>query len=271
MKGIIVAAGMGTRARPFTEDLPKCLLEIDGSTLLERAVARFKEVGVEDITVIRGYRKEKIQHPEVSFLDNNHYATTNILHSFMVSRSKLLEAEQVGDTVIASYSDILFEASTVEALLHEGRGEVTVVVDEDWQTAYQGRTCHPISEAELAVYDPRGGLLQIGKNLDPEKLDGYRRRDARVGEFIGMWRLSSKGSRAFLEHFDRLDASLGPRDLFQNAAHWSKAYVTDFLQELVDRGVEVGCARIQGGWQEIDTVQDYQRACARSKRVSSLQ
>ena len=267
VKAIIVAAGMGTRARPFTQDLPKCLLEVDGQTLLQRAIRSFKEVGIEDISVIRGYKKEKIRPADVTCFDNAAFATTNILHSFICSRSKIVEAIGEDETVIACYSDIVFDVEILELLL-EAHGDIAIVVDENWEERYEGRTDHPIHEAELAVCSSQGRLLRIGKDLDPVALGRVHGQGVGLGEFIGMWRLSARGCGVFLEHFDRLDASVGQSDPFQGAERWSKAYITDHLQELIDSGVEVNCARVSGGWLEIDTVQDYQRACDTRPRSS---
>ena len=55
MKGIILAAGMGTRLRPLTLNTPKSLIEIKGETLIERQIRFLREKGVEEIVVVTGY------------------------------------------------------------------------------------------------------------------------------------------------------------------------------------------------------------------------
>ena len=63
-------------------------------------------------------------------------------------------------------------------------------------------------------------------------------------------------------------SSLGPKRLkktywnkpFQRAKIFQKAYLTDFIQELVDIGIKVHCVIIESGWKEIDTVEDYKKA-----------
>ena len=77
-----------------------------------------------------------------------------------------------------------------------------------------------------------------------------------------MMRLTRAGNQHFWEVFDDLDAKLDQEAPFQRASHWRMAYITDLLQELVDRGEPVHCTLIQGGWLEIDTTEDYEAALA---------
>ena len=60
MNAIILAAGMGTRLRPLTNDRPKCLVEVNGIPMVERQIQFLKEKGIEDITLISGYKAEAL-------------------------------------------------------------------------------------------------------------------------------------------------------------------------------------------------------------------
>ncbi len=79
------------------------------------------------------------------------------------------------------------------------------------------------------------------------------------GEFIGMIKLSDRGTEIFKEHFHRLKKIYWNKP-FQRAKIFQKAYLTDFIQELVDIGIKVHCVIIESGWKEIDTVEDYKKA-----------
>ena len=81
------------------------------------------------------------------------------------------------------------------------------------------------------------------------------------GEFIGMIKLSNRGTEIFKEHFHRLKKIYWNKP-FQRAKIFQKAYLTDFIQELVDIGIKVHCVIIESGWKEIDTVEDYKKAIA---------
>ena len=60
MKAIIVAAGMGRRLRPYTDDRPKCLVEINGKSILQRQLDAYRAAGIDEVHIVRGYMKESI-------------------------------------------------------------------------------------------------------------------------------------------------------------------------------------------------------------------
>ena len=68
MKAIIIAAGMGQRLRPYTADRPKCMVEINGRSLIERQVEAYRAAGIDEINVIRGYRGRQIQLPGLTYV-----------------------------------------------------------------------------------------------------------------------------------------------------------------------------------------------------------
>ena len=60
MIGVILAAGMGTRLMPLTKEVPKPLLEIDDTSLLERMMINCISSGVKEFIVVLGYKKERV-------------------------------------------------------------------------------------------------------------------------------------------------------------------------------------------------------------------
>ena len=79
------------------------------------------------------------------------------------------------------------------------------------------------------------------------------------GEFIGMLKLSPRGSEIFKKHFHRAK-DLYWKKPFQRAKTFQKAYITDILQDMADLGVPIHCVIIERGWKEIDTEEDYKNA-----------
>lgn len=247
MKAIIVAAGPGSRLAPFTDDRPKCLLDVGGRTILERAVAALKENGIERIAVVRGYRKELIAFPGLTCYDNDDFNRTNLLRSLFCA-----ESEMDGDFIV-SYSDIVYGGETVSRLL-ETPGDIVLVVDVDWRTRYAGRDQHPVAEAELVRVE-NGRVVQIGK--------GVVAPGEAHGEFIGLAKFSRGGAGAMKAAYH--EAARGRSDApFQRSASFEMAYLNDILQELIDNGQAVKTVDIRGGWIEIDTPQDLAEARRRS-------
>jgi choline kinase len=243
----LIAAGLGARMGDFTRTLPKCLLPIAGRPLLDWALGNFRRWNCDPTIAVVGHLADAIDRPGLTKVFNKDYRDNNILHSFMSAASYLQ-----GPTLV-SYSDILVDQSAFQTLMSTP-GEIVVVIDMDWRSYYVDRTWHPSIEAEKAYVDSSGSVQRIGKHLSDEPPDGMH-----CGEFIGLWRMSEKGTETWLQHFRRMDALLDFADSFQNATEWRKAYVTDMLQELIDQGVNVKSALIHRGWAELDTEEDYQR------------
>ncbi len=245
-KALIVAAGLGSRLKKHTEDLPKCMLDFGGKTLLQRQLDAYNKNGVNDISLIKGYKKEKINYKGIRYFENTDYRNNNILNSIFYGE------DVINGNIIISYSDILFDPIVVKRTL-EAKHDISVVVDIDWRGYYVGRKDHPISEAENVIFNSNNEVLKIGKiNTGNEDIHG---------EFIGMVKLSDRGTEIFKEHFHRLKKIYWNKP-FQRAKIFQKAYLTDFIQELVDIGIKVHVVIIESGWKEIDTVEDYRKALA---------
>ncbi|MFH1173770.1 MAG: phosphocholine cytidylyltransferase family protein [archaeon] len=254
MKAIIIAAGPCKRLRPLTDDLPKCMLHINGKPILQNTLELLREKGIRDISVIRGYKKEKINFPSITYFENTDFWNNNILHSLLFARPKLEEANEKREHVIVSYSDIWYDASVLNALW-EKEGDIVSTIDINWLQHYDGRTNHPLQEAEKVILDENDNIVRIGKHILLEELP-----ENRHGEFIGLWKFSPQGIHIFLRHFDRVHALLKMTDPHQHASEWQKSYITDMFQELIDQGERLDCARIKENWAEFDTVQDFMLA-----------
>ena len=70
-KALIVAAGLGSRLKKHTEELPKCMLDFGGKTLLQRQLEAYEEAGIRDIYLIKGYKKNKINYKGIKYFTNN--------------------------------------------------------------------------------------------------------------------------------------------------------------------------------------------------------
>tara|TARA_Y100000588_G_scaffold315375_1_gene343432 strand:- start:445 stop:1272 length:828 start_codon:yes stop_codon:yes gene_type:complete len=244
VKAIVIAAGLGSRLKGYTEDLPKCMLKFGEKTLLERQVDAYRECGIKNISVIRGYKKEKINYPNLRYYDNPEFKNNNILNSLFYAE------EELKGNVVVAYSDIIFDAAVVRRLL-EAQSDVSIVVDIDWRGYYLDRKDHPIEEAENVIFSTDNEVIKIGKILT-EKDDVH-------GEFIGMMKFTPRGADIFKRHFHRAKQLFWDKP-YQRAKVFQKAYITDIIQDMADLGVPIHCVIIERGWQEIDTVEDYEKA-----------
>ena len=253
MKAIIIAAGPCKRLRPLTDELPKCMLKINGRPIIQNTIELFRSNGINDISVIKGYKKEKIDFADITYFENNDFWNNNILHSLMFARAKLEEAVKTGEDIVITYSDIWYHDSVVKELL-KSKEAIASVVDTDWHGYYEGRVDHPIEEAENIIMDDNKRMLKIGKHIFTDDTPKDKQ-----GEVIGFWKFTSEGIKTFLKHFDRLNSALKPTDPYQNTKEWQKSYITDIFQEMIDKGEKLYCVLIKKNWAEFDTIQDYKR------------
>ena len=243
-KTLILAAGVGSRLKDHTENTPKCMLDFGGKTLLERQLQAYRECGINNISLVRGYKKNKINYKNIKYFENKNYEKNNILNSIFYGE------DVINGNIIIAYSDILFESNVVKRLL-ESENDISVVVDIDWRGYYIGRKDHPIEEAENVIFNSNNEVVKIGK-ITAEKQEVH-------GEFIGMIKLTNRGAEIFKQNFHRVKKLYWDKP-FQRAKTFQNAYLTDMIQELVDIGVKVHCTIIERGWKEIDTVEDYRNA-----------
>jgi choline kinase len=243
MKAIIVAAGMGRRLSPYTDDRPKCLVEVNGRSILARQVDAYRAAGVDDVIIVRGYMKEKIAVDGARYFENDDFRNNNILLSLFYA-----EPAMEGGFLF-SYSDIVFRPEVVRRVIETG-GDYALCIDRLWHEAYVGRVNHPVEEGEVARVDDGRVTLVGKKTMPPEEA---------TGEFIGLAHFSAAGAAKMRARFHERRAELSGKP-YGRAPRFEVAYLTDLLNDLISSGELMRPAFIDGGWREIDTVEDLERA-----------
>ena len=252
MNAIILAAGMSSRLRPITSDKPKCMLKLFNETLIEKQIKIFHSYNINDITIVTGYRSEVIDIPDVNYVKNKNYETTNINESLFCA------LEPSSSPVLVTYGDIVFEQKIIQQMLEITDG-IGLAINLNWKKYYQNRKNHPLSEAENVLVE-NGRILQIRKNIPKSS------QNQQIGEFLGIMTLSSDHVKILLERYSYLKNNhIGT---FHNSSSLSNAYVTDMLQEIINYGININPVFTQGRWCEIDTPEDLKNA---EKLINKLQ
>lgn len=244
-KAIILAAGQGTRLRPYTDHVPKCMVEAAGRPLLLWHLDTIEACGITKIALIAGYKAEKITDPRVTKIVNERYATTNMIESLFAAESWLN-----GDVIIA-YGDIVYSKEVLKAMIQDDR-DVVVACDEDWESYWSQRFADPLSDAETFVKGPDGKVVSLGKKTTD--------RNQVQGQYIGLVKLSPTGCKRIKElyHAAKYDPKQ-QKNAWGSGRTLELAYMTDLLNYLASNG-GLHYKSIYRGWVEVDDHSDLEIA-----------
>ena len=232
MKGIILAAGRGLRLNGETGSTPKCLMEIGGSTLLERQIEALRAAGVDDIVVVVGYRAEHVRRAAgegVRYVENTRFDQTNSLYSLWLAREHL-----AGGFVVMN-SDVLFHPRLLADLI-ACRHENALLI------AYRERpsAAEAMGDEEMKVKVRDGRVVDISKAMAPQEADG---------ENVGMVKFGAAGARLLLAQMDALIAAGCHND-------WAPRAFCEFASRHPLYVLDTG----DYPWIEIDFPGDYEKA-----------
>lgn len=183
MNAIILAAGKGNRLGPICSDNPKCLVDIDGVSLIERQIRALRELGIHDITAVVGFGADRVRHrcgSELNYIENPQHAQTNSLYSMWLARHLL------SDGFIVLNADVLFHTQLLIDLL--------ATPHEDALLVSYGPISLPGDE-EMKVKVRNGLIVDISKDMNPLEADG---------ENVGILKFGSAGARVLIDRMDLL-------------------------------------------------------------------
>jgi L-glutamine-phosphate cytidylyltransferase len=236
MKVIILCAGMGTRLRPYTDSKPKCLVEFFGYSLLDWQLASLNSCGLQDITLLGGYKSALLEKFEQRIVLNERFSETNMLYSLLQARDVILS----GEDIIVSYGDIIYEPRIIESLLTNSN-DLVVAADLGWRNLWSKRFSDPLDDAETFIMDDEGTLVEIG-----DRPKGYEQIE---GQYRGLTKISADYAERLLDLCEMYKADYSELD-FESLS------MTELLMYLITKGEVVDIAATNGGWLEFDNVTD---------------
>ncbi|MCX4782750.1 phosphocholine cytidylyltransferase family protein [Streptomyces sp. NBC_01264] len=239
MIGLVLAAGAGRRLRPYTDTLPKALVPVgpegaeESITVLDLTLGNFAEVGLTEVAIVVGYRKEAVYERrdaleakygvKITLIDNDKAEEWNNAYSLWCARDVL------GQGVILANGDTVHPVSVEKALLAaRGKGQKIILALD---------TVKSLADEEMKVItDGEKGVQRITKLMDPATA---------TGEYIGVTLIEPEAAEALAEAlkttFER-DPDL---------------YYEDGYQQLVNDGFTIDVAPIGDvKWVEIDNHDD---------------
>jgi len=226
-RAIILAAGRGSRMGKETELKPKCLSKLDNKHLLEWQLESIKKNGINDITVVRGYKSHMLTG-DFKTIDNKRWSETNMVAS-------LFCVEKSSKNTIISYSDIVYKSDHIKKL-SQSKHDITITADLLWEDLWKLRLENPLDDAET-FKSKNNLLLEIGK-----KTDNISNIEA---QYMGLIQFSPKG----------WDTMYNLYQTFSDKKK-DKMDMTSMLNELLSRDIKINVVFIEGGWCEADTYSD---------------
>ena len=244
MKVIILAAGRGSRLTPLTDNKPKCLVKLFGKSLLEWQIETFRKFGINDISVVTGYKKELISFDGIKIYHNKNFEKTNMIETLFCAK------KEINERVIVSYGDIIFQNSVVEKLI-ESKEDFSVVVDKEWKKYWSIRFNNPLDDAESLILDSENYIQNIGQKTT--NLDEIQ------GQYIGLMMFKGKSTEIIKNFYDKMKklSKVNENPLNSDLA-FELSYMTDFLQGLVNEKYRIKAILIKNGWLELDSMHDYE-------------
>ncbi|MEU1195188.1 phosphocholine cytidylyltransferase family protein [Streptomyces sp. NPDC005813] len=239
MIGLVLAAGAGRRLRPYTDSLPKALVPVgpagmeDSITVLDLTLGNFAEIGLTEVGIIVGYRKEAVYDRKaaleekyglkITLIDNDKAEEWNNAYSLWCGRDALK------DGVILANGDTVHPVSVEKTLLAARGDGKKIILALD--------TVKKLADEEMkVVVHPDKGVQKITKLMEPSEA---------TGEYIGVTLIEGEAAADLADALKTVWET-DPQQFYEHG-----------YQELVNRGFKIDVAPIGAvQWVEIDNHDD---------------
>ncbi len=235
MQAVILAAGMGKRLKELTNDNTKCMIKVNGITLIERMLRQLEKRHLSRIIIVVGYKGQKlinfidelcIQTP-IIYIENPNYDKTNNIYSLALAKEFLCQ-----DDTLLFESDLIFEDSVIDELLDDSRDTLALVDKyENWMDG----TCMKLGE------DDSIEAFISSKKFNYSEINSYFKT-------VNIYKFSRNFSEfCYIPFLEAYLMALGNNEYYEQVLK-----VITVLDE-----PKIRAKRLQGQlWYEIDDIQD---------------
>jgi len=236
---VILAASRGEGLDELTRERPKVMIQVAGKAVLRRQVDTFKAQGINNITVVAGYRSDAIDVQGVGVVVNEDWEKGSELTSLACA------LDAFSDETVLIYGDLLFRSYILSNLM-DWDADLLIVVDSSPLEQAKGNTndlAYCSCPDDRAMYQQKVSLEQI------TGLDDWQGRKA-DGRWIGMLRARGEGNAQLVEALEQL----------RSEGRFEDCNVPQLINRLVENGHAPQVQYIYGHWMDINNLQDLQRA-----------
>ena len=232
MKAIILAAGRGSRMNQFTANSHKCLVKVNGESLINLQLDALYDAGITEIALVTGYQRDLLKNYGDHEFYNSRWQKTNMVTS-LSKADKWLKSEPC----IVSYSDIFYSSLAIKPLINCS-SYIALMYDPNWLSLWKKRFSDPLIDAETFKFDTENKLTEIGnKPLSVSQIQG---------QYMGLLRFTPEG----WNEISRIRKSLSNKD--QDSMH-----MTATLQKVIlANRIYISVIPYLGKWGEVDTIND---------------
>lgn len=231
MKAVILAAGIGSRLRPLTNDIPKCMVEVNGVKIIEKQIKNLLKNNINDILVIIGYKQEKIRKylqenfSFVNIIENEKYLETNNMYSMSLAKEFVNN-----ESFIFMNADVFFEEKIITELLADKREDLIVCDNGNYLE----------ESMKIIVNSKEKNIEKISKQIVEEEA---------YGTTIDLYKLSKKSAIKF---FDIIENYIKEK---KEINMWTEVAVQELLKQ-----EKFYSKDIKLKWVEIDNFDDLKLA-----------
>lgn len=235
MQAVILAAGMGKRLKELTRNNTKCMVQVNGVTLIDRMLHQIEKQNLSRIIIVVGYEGKKlieyiatldIKTP-ITYIDNPIYDKTNNIYSLALAKDYLCE-----DDTLLFESDLIFEDSVIDELLNDSRPTLALV---DKYESWMDGTCVKLNEDDdIEAFVP-------GSKFKFDEINDYYKT-------VNIYKFSKHFSEThYVPFLDAYSKALGNNEYYEQVLR-----VITMLDD-----PEIKAKRLSGQlWYEIDDIQD---------------
>lgn len=236
MQAIILAAGMGKRLKALTAGNTKCMVKVNGVSLIERALSQLDQLDLSRVIIVVGYRGEQLREyvesldvkTPIVFVDNPVYDRTNNIYSLYLA-SGYLEKE---DTLLLE-SDLVFEEGVLRELVEDPRPSLALV--DKYESWMDGTVVKVDDEDDIVAFVPGkkfvfSDIPEYYKTVNIYKFSKHFSETHYV-PFLEAY-VKALGENEYYEQVLRVVMHLGDSELKAKRLSGQKWYEIDDLQDL---------------------------------------